>query len=645
MSLPEEVAEKVFDAWEASAWKWPPEISIDGWAEQHVRLPSGVSAMPGPLSFAMTPFMREPLAAIDDKETEEVVLCTSTQISKTTILMLVMFYYLKNNPWNMIWVMPSEKEALELKGERVVPIIKASPVLRSLLDKDGKGQVSGRTLRVNGVTVTFAGAHSPSGLASKPNRICCADEIDKWPRWSGSEASPLDLLGERLKTFADAKFIKASTPTTEDGQIVKELQASTNERYFVPCPHCGHHQVLIFGGPGSAGGIKWPKEADADDIEVDRLAWYQCEECKERIDESHKRAMVTAGVWAPEGCAVSDDGKVIGEPKRQSRRKRGFHIWSAYSLWARVSWSHIAAKFLRSKGRAETLMNFTNSWLGETFSVVTSEMKKEHLESQCQDYWPGSVLPDGAFAVTFGIDVQERAGLIYHYYVVRAWGKRGESWLLRYGQTNGWAQLNAVISADYRLADGQPATKIRPMIDSGFRTGEVYEWCHQHGSVAYKGDSRSTQRHFSEKDVPVAPNSEDEVTLTIVNPSYYKTELHRSIREDRFHLPQKDALDAAYFDQLLSEQVYREPDANGRMRQLWRPKSEGIANHYLDCEVMSLVVADMAELLHMGDEDERAAKATPQAPTPEPPPTPYGGETVSPDQTIADQFGQSPGVY
>lgn len=45
--------------------------------------------------------------------------------------------------------------------------------------------------------IKMAGAQSPAKLASWPVKRVIMDEIDKYPMWSGKEASPLKLKEER----------------------------------------------------------------------------------------------------------------------------------------------------------------------------------------------------------------------------------------------------------------------------------------------------------------------------------------------------------------------------------------------------------------------------------------------------------------
>jgi len=630
-------ATTTWSPWEVQAWLPPPLETVSDWAERCVRLPGGVSSIPGQLSLEHTPYLRAILDAITDPDTEKVVLDFSTQVGKTTCLIVASLHSMATDPWNQIYVMDSEEHALETKTERFEPIIRESPELAELID--GSSSFSGKTISINGRTITFRGSHSPGGLASKPVRMAFADEIDKWPAWAGKEADPVDLLEERMKTFHDSTLILASTPTTETGRIQRELERSSNERCFVPCPHCGTYQVLVFGD-GSEGqpGIKWPKDVKISTIVDESLAWYECASCHERIEERAKRSMLERHVWAPATCKVTLTGDVVGD--MPSKRRRGFHIWAGYALWPKTTWSRIAAKFLQSKGDPSRLMNFKNSWLAETYKVVAGELRSEAIHATKSHYWIGSKLPADADVVTFGVDVQSHREVTYHYYVVRAWGIGGKSWLVGYGTTNGWEQLYSILyESRFETQSGSEATKIMPVIDSGYRTGEVYSFCFANNALAYKGDSRG-RKHLTESEIPIAPDSDEMIRLVVCNPDFYKTDLHRLIRTRplRWHIPEQ-GIDDEYLEHMVAEQPYREVDKKtGMGRIVWKLKTPDLPNHYFDCEIMNLVAAGLAELGTRGVAAPIAAKPPERPAEPkreQPAPRRYGDPSSGYDSTFS----------
>jgi len=594
---------RVFGDNEGHVWRLPEPIPIDVWCERNLVLTRMLTGTPGPISFDVIPFAREILRALADPEVEEVTICSSAQVAKTTIITCAMLYFLSEDPGNAVFAMDTEDHALEYKEERVEEIILHSPVFKKYI-KTWRSQSKAAVLRLNGQVITFRGSNSPGGLASKGARRAFADEIDKWPMWAGKEADPLDLLRERLKSYSDSKFFDASTPTNEHGRIWQRLQQSSNERYHVPCPHCGAYQVLVFGdGTRNAGGIKWPSNASKEDIADHDLAWYECAVCHGRIDEKHKRKMVRSGVWAPFGAKVVN-GEVRGGKERKIHR--GFHIWAGYSMWPKVGWSRIAAEFLRSKKEKRSLMNFRNSWLGETWKQDVSEVRDEHLQAAKTTYPTGTLrLPEGADWVTYGVDVQSSQGETYHYYVVRAWGARGESWLIDYGVTTpqrnidnestAWIDLRNLVYTRWETANGNEANRMSPVVDSGYRTAEVCAWCSDNFGIAYKGMKQGNsplkrfQREFNDQG--------DTVDQVHVNPDVYKEQVHRMIcgKEGKWHIP--DNVSDEYLAHMTAEHLVAVTNRNTNVVSLqWRIRSEGLPNHFFDCEVYALVGAMLARL-------------------------------------------------
>lgn len=593
-------------------WKPPPEQSISEWAEENIILPVGVSGTPGPIDLDLTPYMRGPLEAATDKRVSEIILCTSSQVAKTTFLTLVSLHTLAADPANQLFVFPTEGDANDFNTERYQPIIQSSPAIASL-SRGRRGEFTSDSVRLNGVHVSFRGANSASGLSSKPARLLVADEVDKWPQWTGREAGPLDLLGERAKTYSDALLLKASTPTTPDGLIWRELSESTNERYNVPCPHCGAFQELVMGSSPELGspGIKWPERCrDPERILYENLAWYECAMCQGKIGDRHKPAMIRAGIWVPRGQSIVD-GKLVG-PSPPAARK-GYHLWAAYGLWAQSSFSSIAAKFLRSKGEPQRLMNFRNSWQGLTWEVTVNELDDGGLRAKVDPTYHQGTAKDGALLLTAGIDVQSRNNLTYQYYVIRAWGKDEKSWLVREGISEGWEVLKSILfDTEYKDASGRRIPLHMAIIDSGYKADEVYQFCALTGCFAYKGQARA-HRHINVKQLETFQGSGQTIPFVVADPSIFKSKLHRLIRSPgRWHLPSD--IEEEYISHMTAEQQVSEVNKrSGRCEIVWKITSEGRPNHLFDCEVLALIGAELLQVSSLSSSAAPTVEPRPSA--------------------------------
>jgi phage terminase large subunit GpA-like protein len=575
---------------------------VDKWAERVIVLPRSVSSIPGKLSLDWCPYLRQPLRDVTDDQVEQVTLCWSTQVGKTLAELLTVLYAIAVLKRPAMLVMPTDPAASGINVERVQPIIRESPELANLLDPARKKEMNRGSVRLGGIWLHFVGARSPTDLASRAKGFICLDETDKYEEWTGKEADPIELATERARTFLDRVVLKASTPTTDRKYIWPELLASTNERFNVPCPHCGEYQVLEMGSGVEGGpGIKWPAGVrDPDQIVDGRLAWYECGGCGGRVEDQHKDAMLRRGVWAPAGTSVSKEGEVLRRPA--SRRKTGYHLWAAYSPW--LTFSEIAAKFLSCyrNGRAvpAKLMNFRNSWQALPWQETKLELKEDRIRA-CMLPYPQKRVPEGARHIVVTVDVQSEAGQTYVFYVVRAWGAMGESWLIEFGRKSTWEDVAELFRGVYESEDGRRLRLDFALVDSGYRTDEVYQFCLKTGAWAVKGVGRAQAQ---QRQSVVSVSGED-VRMLSISSDYYKDKLHRLVREaDRWHIPMD--LAAEYFDHMVAEQRVQEiSKRTGRVDFVWRCVPDGAPNHAFDCEQYQVAAAELLQLETKAPEEDR----------------------------------------
>jgi phage terminase large subunit GpA-like protein len=567
---------------------------VDKWAERVIVLPRSVSSIPGKLSLDWCPYLRQPLRDVTDDQVEQVTLCWSTQVGKTLAEIAVVLYAIVELKRPAMLVMPTDPAATGINVERVQPIIRESPELAKLLDPGRKKEMNRGSVRLGGIWLHFVGARSPTELASRAKGFICLDETDKYEEWTGKEADPIELATERARTFLDRVVLKASTPTTDRKYIWPELLASTNERYNVPCPHCGEYQALEMGSPqsGGGGGIKWPDGVrDADAVADGRLAWYECRGCGGRIEDQHKDAMLRQGVWAPLGNPVSRDGEVLGE--RPSRRKTGYHLWAAYSPW--LTFSEIAAKFLSCyrNGRpvAAKLMNFRNSWQALPWQETKLELKEDALRIVRHGHHKKEV-PGDVRIILVTVDVQEEVGRRYLYFVVRGWGDGGKSWLIDEGRKDSWEEVASLIRASYARPNGSKITPWQCGIDSGFKTDEVFEVCALTGAIAIKGSGALA----AQQRLQVVPVGGEEIQRLTIRSDYYRDKLHRMIRDGERWFLATD-ISREYLDHMVAEQKVQDVDKRtGRVTFVWKCVPPGAANHLFDCEVMQLALCELLQL-------------------------------------------------
>ncbi len=239
----------------------PPEkLTVSEWADKFRVLSELDSAAPGQWHTAKTPYLRAVMDAFNDDFIHEITFCAGTQLGKTAAEQNMIGYAVAQDPAPMLVVYPSEKLAKFTSEKRLQPMIKLSPALADKFDERGSKDLE---LSLGGMYIALVGANSPSELSSRPVRYIFFDEIDKFPKWTGAEAGPLELAAERTKTFYNRKIVKVSTPTLKTGNIWQGWEtADIQYRYYVPCPHCGEMQTLEFRQ------IKWMDGADEIDMVI-----------------------------------------------------------------------------------------------------------------------------------------------------------------------------------------------------------------------------------------------------------------------------------------------------------------------------------------------------------------------------------------
>lgn len=563
----------------------PPEnLTVSEWAEQRRILDEKSSAMPGPWSNDITPYLRGIMDEFNNYQTEEIVFCKCTQVGGTEVELNMLGYAVDQDPAPTMIVYPTDTLGESTVFNRILPMFNASPSLRERLDakRSGKDEI-----QFDNMFIAISGANSPSGLASKPIRYLFMDEIDKYPPSSKKEADPISLAIERTKTFRNRKIYKTSTPTLRTGQIWKAMEACDCERhYFVPCPHCGEFIELKFSQ------LKWPERGEENLSNADRAeqAYYVCQSCGAIINDSQKQDMLLKGEWRDIRC----DTVFV--------RKVAFWINTLYSPFVRFS--EVALEFMESKDDPEKFQNFTNSWLAEPWEETALKTSADLVLERQTEYerW---VLPPWTKLVTGGVDVQE-AGF---YWTIRAFGDYMTSQNVAHGLALSFAEVEKIMNLELSMPDG--TTKMLPrlvLIDSGDQTDMVYEFCvyNSDWALPVKGMGERVS-HYTLTRINKTGSVADGMTLVLVDGGKYKDMIAARMKKPNgtgswmVHA----GCDLDYAEQVTAEHKIIKRD-RGKEKRVWVPKKSHAANHYLDAEVYCFAAADLMGVRTLFLETERA---------------------------------------
>jgi len=454
------------------------KIPVSRWCERYRHVT--MSVLPGKWKNEVTPYLAGIMDASWYPTVQEIVVCKAPQVGGTEAVLNCLAYAIDRDPGPALCIYPDELTAKENSQDRIQPMIKGSPRLRSYMtgvDDDSS------SLRINlqHMVVYMAWARSAARLANKPIRYLICDEIDKYVDTAGKrETDPIRLGEARTITYRyNRKIWKFSTPTTESGNVTKAMAAAQVVfDFWVSCPACGADQKMVFGQ------IKWAhKEEPGPDgkchsedpgtIEAEKLAWYECPHCLAQWNDYERDAAVRSGGWRER---VPDERLQAGAvpPKLfevlRTRRpvKIGFHIPSWLSTF--VPLSTVASAFLYGQTDINAFKDFHNKHLAIAWKLtVISGDEAQILAARCP--LPAQVVPDETVALTVGVDVQKNG----FWFVVKAWAASGTSWTIHYGFLATWADVEKLIfETSYPMAStGKTMRPFRACVDTG--GGEKFE--------------------------------------------------------------------------------------------------------------------------------------------------------------------------
>jgi phage terminase large subunit GpA-like protein len=550
----------------------PPErLTVSECADRY-RVLSLKAAKRGPWKTDFVPPVRAFADSFGIDSIEEIWLVKPTQTGGTDTLLNMILYAITQRPGDMLFVEPDEKKADEISTERIDDMIAYCDKLQEIKDPDPRKSGLKRK-KFSSMSVYFGWSGSAASLASRPLPYVLFDEVDKYASFAGKEGSPTKLGRERTNTFKGRrKLVYISTPTLESGYISQgERLCEARFRYLISCPHCGRKQLLFFGKNSEPGGVRFEGR---DPKEVLTGAWFE---------------MAT--------------GLQFHEHIRQFKPKSvGFQFNRLYTPWFTLG--EVAAEFLRCKDHPELLQNFVNSWLAEPWVEHIETPMPAAISHLHGDYVEGEA-PEGCGLLTAAADVQRH----YIQFAIRGWAPNGDSGLVLHKQVETFDELAAaVLQSEYGVKGTEIRLRVRILlVDSGYRTDEVYEFCRTHAprARAIKGATHSLQGLFyraSRLDINAAGKKiPGGLSLWLIDTGYWKDFVARRMQpQAAAKMPRWQVYSTV--DDMYAAQVTAEHKVTVRNRvsrkttEVWQLKPGQRRNEAWDLEVYNAVAADMCGL-------------------------------------------------
>lgn len=608
-------------------WRPPPRLSLSQWADEHFFLSAESAAEPG--RWKTLPYQRAIMDAITDPSVTEVTLKKSARVGYTKMINAAIGYFIHQDPTTIMVVQPTVEDGEGYSKEEIAPMLNDVPALRGRVaeprSKDSNNTILHKVFR--GGSLSVVGANSGRGFRRVSRRVVIFDEVDAYPASAGSDGDQIELGKKRAETYWNRKIIAGSTPLLAGVSRIDEMfEAGDQRRYYVPCPHCGYADILVFSRDSAERGhyMQWPEGRPEE-------AYFVCRRGGCVIEHRHKRDLVAAGEWRPEA---------------PFRGHASFHIWAAYSFSPGATWGQIAQRFVAATAKGpEALRTFCNTELGETWVEKGEAPDWMRLYTRRERYEVGTVSAP-VILLTAGVDVQ-RNRLVYE---VVGWGEDKQSWTVDAGvlwgdtateDTPVWLQLDQLLEREYPRADGG-AERISVMaVDSGDNTNTVYCWGRRHPRnrvLATKGVA--TQRMLlsapTKVDVSVRGKKLNRgYRMWPIGVNVGKSELYGWLKLDPPTQPDQPfprgychhpELGEVYFQELTAEQLVETVHKKTRFRTYQWQLLPGRQNHFLDCRVLARAAAAFAGL----DQLRRPRWPPPAPPSTEPTPPP-----AAPPATVA----------
>ena len=594
----------------AAAFTPPVPMPPSQWTAEHLVVPDG-EYKGRRVDLSLTPYLAEPMDMLGpDTGVNEVAVRKAAQTGFTLMLLGLIGHSIDRDPCDMMVVQPTDSALTDFNSMKLSRTIEASPVLAA--------KVRAQTARLGTASTTYEKkfgdcslvlgiATSAADLSSKTIKKGFLDEIDRYPADVDGQGSPIELVDGRqtmFKASATWKRLLISTPTIDGASAIDDKFQAGDQRYWhVVCPHCGGKFPFAFG-PHFRFNRTFP-----------HAAHYVAPCCGSIIEGWQKNELVRHAGHQGGGWVATVPGP---------GRAPTYHFDALSSPF--VPWDDIAAKFVAAGDDPEKLKPFYNLVLGLPYEIKGDAPDAVVLMERRGDYKRGHI-PPGALILTVAADVQMR-GI---YYEVLAHGPDKQTWTVEADYLDGattdvgdgaFAALSELYARAWPDAYGNRWRHDEFGIDSGYRTQVVYEFTRRHpGAKALKGADGwgvpslgvATDQDVDYRGRRIKGGAKLRAVGTWPLKATFFSRLALGAHADGATVSYPPGychfgrhLDENYFAQLTAEYLIEER-FRGRPRKVWKVRNNR-ENHFLDCRVYNMALADAYLTSFTADDWARLAK-------------------------------------
>lgn len=405
-----------------------------------------------------TPYMTHPIDALASRKHEAVVFVGPARTGKTAGLLLGwMAHNVVNDPGDMLFIQMSKDKAREFSKTDVDRAIRYSPNVQAMKSERNVDSNTFDTMFRHGMWLRIAWptVSNVSGSTYRYVAITDIDRIENAENVDG-EGPLFDLAKKRTttflsrgmtlvesspgKAFEDPKWQPATAheaPPT--GGILSLYNRSDRHRFYWRCPDCRERFE-------AAPGLKLFKTLpDAKTLleevrtaNIPAMAAHHgrvaCPWCGAQPEHRFKGMLNKGGLWVPDGCVITADDELIGDPLTSTIR--GYWLGGVAATYQ--SWESIVAQYLYGlqeyalTGSEEKLKQTTNTdqgmpYMARHLSDVRNQASspRDRAETTLLRY----VVPEEARFVQASVDVQGGQNARFDVQI-HAVGVGGEQWTI-----------------------------------------------------------------------------------------------------------------------------------------------------------------------------------------------------------------------
>lgn len=485
----------------ADSWRERETEDLETFLPDNVRFPEGWETTE--FDFDETPYVRGIIKRfVNDPTKRKANLRFASRLGKTTTGISLLIGQVKNDPCPAAILFPDEDTLNNTLDGQIYPILEATTfTARQIPKPEKRNRIA---IRFNEMRVRLATGGKKSSVSGYASRWILKVEVNKNPTRKSTEGDPVERIDSRANGFDfGVKILQEGTPTNKATCRSEYFTNSPDVQrleHWVPCPHCKTYQTLVFEQ------LCWDKDTNGRSTKEQAVATahYKCQHCEKKIEDSHRTAMIQAGVWLAEGETIDKRGRVRGAPKVNGDTQN----WALSCLYSLMidGWGFIVGLFIDATAEARLgkfgkLRTFWNEVLSLCWDPAQRKTKAHKVAQRlrCDDHMTIQTLPKWTSFCTLTSDVGKIGEQLVFYYMLIAWGApftmpRGA--IVDWGITEDkgeflkeWKGLAYPIDGTETVVKmwGQPST-----LDSGDFTQEIYDLCRPIKNCwPLKGDSRT----------------------------------------------------------------------------------------------------------------------------------------------------------